>query len=501
MLYDAPMIFSWRKSDGTPDYRNMTIAYLGAWFLFRLGFCAAFELVGDEAYYWLWSKHLAWNYYSKGPGIAAVIRLGTALFGDHVFGIRFPSVLLSLLSGWGLFTLARRLFSERVGWWTVVVSSVLPLFVVGSVLMTIDPISVFFWIVAANVFWMIRENKHPAAWFGLGLLIALGALGKYTNVAQIACFLMFALWDAPSRRNILSYRFLFLLAGFSLCLIPVLGWNAQHDWITFTHLSERGAVDEGFRISLSEWFGFWSAQFLVLTPFFFIGLAASFFNRRLRAEHPSAWRYLVSLFAPLFAFYVLLGLNDSGQPNWTVPSLVGGIILMTAAWLDWTDRYAWPRWAVRFTFIVLFTLVAAFHILVLVRLPTEHDFMRRIRGGRDLGEQTAVLQEKHDAPLVIGSHYQIASLIAFYHPERPRTYVPHSDKIENQFYFWPTYGTNDIGKNALFINKSDRVQDILLEEFASVQPLEPIVTRFQGRKEYAYHVFLCSNYLGSAVAQ
>ena len=47
------------------------------------------QLVPDEAYYWLWSKHLAASYRDKGPAIGWTIALGTKLFGNTVFGIRF----------------------------------------------------------------------------------------------------------------------------------------------------------------------------------------------------------------------------------------------------------------------------------------------------------------------------------------------------------------------------------------------------------------------------
>mgnify|MGYP003353868740 CR=1 FL=1 len=38
----------------------------------------------DEAQYWWWSRNLQWGYFSKPPGIAALISLSTALFGDSV---------------------------------------------------------------------------------------------------------------------------------------------------------------------------------------------------------------------------------------------------------------------------------------------------------------------------------------------------------------------------------------------------------------------------------
>ena len=47
---------------------------------------ALLPLSADEAYYWLWSRHLAAGYYDHPPAIAFVIRAGTLLFGDTPFG-------------------------------------------------------------------------------------------------------------------------------------------------------------------------------------------------------------------------------------------------------------------------------------------------------------------------------------------------------------------------------------------------------------------------------
>src|ERR1700738_5648888 len=82
--------------------------------VFRLWYSTHLELVGDEAYYWLWSRHPDICYLDKGPVIAWFIWLGTALFGQTVFGIRFFAVLLACGTGLCLFQLARTLFTDRV---------------------------------------------------------------------------------------------------------------------------------------------------------------------------------------------------------------------------------------------------------------------------------------------------------------------------------------------------------------------------------------------------
>ncbi|MEL7348027.1 MAG: hypothetical protein AAFN17_09750, partial [Pseudomonadota bacterium] len=42
----------------------------------------------DEAQYWAYGQELAWGYYSKPPGVGAVIRVTTDLGGDTLFSMR-----------------------------------------------------------------------------------------------------------------------------------------------------------------------------------------------------------------------------------------------------------------------------------------------------------------------------------------------------------------------------------------------------------------------------
>src|SRR4051812_49039363 len=67
------------------------------------------DLSPDEAHYWDWSRHLDWSYYSKGPLVAYLIRLGCELFGGlslawtgtEALAVRLPAVVCG-----GLFLLS-----------------------------------------------------------------------------------------------------------------------------------------------------------------------------------------------------------------------------------------------------------------------------------------------------------------------------------------------------------------------------------------------------------
>ena len=85
--------FSGQRSAAKRSGLKVVLAILLVLLVCRVLLAAFTELAEDEAYYWLWSTHLAWGYYDHPPMIAYWIRGGTALFGQTAFGIRFFGLL------------------------------------------------------------------------------------------------------------------------------------------------------------------------------------------------------------------------------------------------------------------------------------------------------------------------------------------------------------------------------------------------------------------------
>src|SRR5205807_4517414 len=111
----------------------------------RLSMLTTSDLEFDEAHYWMWSERLAPAYFSKGPGIACVMRASTAIFGANEFGVRFFSPVLVAVTSLLLFYFARRLFSANAGLCAELAVNTPPIFNIAAFLMTIDPLSIFFW--------------------------------------------------------------------------------------------------------------------------------------------------------------------------------------------------------------------------------------------------------------------------------------------------------------------------------------------------------------------
>jgi len=196
------------------------------------------ELEKDEAYQWLWSKHLALSYYSKPPGIALIQFMGTSLWGDTEFGVRFCSPLFAAILSVMVLRFFAREVSARAGFWLLLIVTAAPLLGIGTILITIDPPMVLCWMWALMAGWRAAQpDGKTRDWLVVGLAMGLGFLCKYTAACQIACWaIFFALWPAARMHLRKPGPWLALLI-FSLCTLPVIIWNAQHGWITVHHVA------------------------------------------------------------------------------------------------------------------------------------------------------------------------------------------------------------------------------------------------------------------------
>ena len=117
---------------------NTGLAILGLIAL-RLVAAAFTPITFDEAYYWMWSKHLAGGYYDHPPMVAVVIRLGTLIAGDTEFGVRLVSILLALPMSWAIYQAAAILFgSRRVAASSAILLNVTLMAAVGTMIVTPD---------------------------------------------------------------------------------------------------------------------------------------------------------------------------------------------------------------------------------------------------------------------------------------------------------------------------------------------------------------------------
>src|SRR6516164_7921452 len=118
--------------------RYTSLAVLGMVAL-RLVAAVWTPLTFDEAYYWIWSKHLAGGYYDHPPMVALVIRAGTLIAGDTELGVRLVSILLALPMSYAVFRSAALLFGGlRVAATATILLNATLMVSVGTTLITPD---------------------------------------------------------------------------------------------------------------------------------------------------------------------------------------------------------------------------------------------------------------------------------------------------------------------------------------------------------------------------
>ncbi len=517
--------------------------------LLRFWMTGAAELAPDESYYYLWSQHPDVCYFSKGPGVAVAIRAGTELLGPTERGVRLLSPLLSLGTSLLMFLLARRLYSEQIAVWAAIAMNFLPILQVGSVVMTIDPLSIFFWTAAVFTFWLALERssakgeEHLAGsgsgwnlwWPTTGALIGLGFLCKWTNAMQLLSIVLLLASSSRLRRHFRQPGFWAMLLVFVVFLLPPLLWNADHHWITFAHLSKRGGLDESFRVHIGEPFAFLGAHAGVYSPLLFIAILMTLWRETPRARAHFKPRFLLAFALPLLLMYLVLSLKKAGEANWTAPAMVTAGILAAADWYERARQSAKVRRFLGIAFgfgLVLSILVLNIDLLRTAGLPYPYrrDPSTRLRGWQTITQAVETVRAEREMALgtplfLIANGRALASSVGFYltdkrleGPTHPPVYTPESQAIEDQFALWPRYdefialkpgqrppdalyteeaGINPFhGRSALYITDSedDSAPSAIAGGFEKVELVACFDIERRGWRLRQLRVFQCSNY-------
>jgi 4-amino-4-deoxy-L-arabinose transferase-like glycosyltransferase len=484
---------------------RLAIFLLFALTCYRLWFITCLELDPDEAYYWLWSKHLAASYRDKGPAIAWTIALGTKLFGNTVFGIRFFAVILSTGTSALLFLLGRKLYDDRTGLWCVVLASVIPLMGVGSILMTIDSLSVFFWALAALLFWNALQSGKTSDWFWLGLAIGAGFLAKFTNGVQLGCIGFFLLWSKEHRRLLFSRKMLALGAAFGLCILPILWWNIQTGWVHAIALHSRSGVKSSFQIRPWQLLKFVSGQFAVMSPLIMAGIFTAAIALLWKRHTDLRVRFLLSQFLPVYGLFMFFSLNSAGKENWAAPALVTGVIFTVVYWREIVTRHPAWRWGVGAAFTLALAMTLAMHdtepVMLMLNRITDRlhwspitDPLRRVQGWKDFAAHVQAAREKHDTNLLIADHYSQASMMSFYLPDQPTTYLLPAPYGASQFTLWPGYTVRS-DTRALYVtaqtDPAKAVPEELRNEFSHAELADDFWAQYHGRPMTHFYIYLC----------
>jgi 4-amino-4-deoxy-L-arabinose transferase-like glycosyltransferase len=507
-----------------------------------LAYDCPLDLAPDEAHYWDWSRpeHLDWSYYSKGPLVAYLIRGGCAVAGswsvEHTgnlaLAVRLPAILCGSLLLVSLYLLTVQVYRcEVLALAVVAVALTLPLIAVGSSLMTIDAPYTCFWGWALVLGHRAIFRGSTWAWPALGVALGLGMLAKYTMIVWIPSAGLFLLTTPAYRRLLWSRGFCCMLAVAGLCCLPILIWNAQHDWVTFRHvlgLSGLHEAEQPREESRIQWLGplqYVGGQCILLLVYWFVVWLAAMIAHRPGRESDEGVRYLWWLSAPMFVLFLAFSpKTGGGEMNWPVTAYLSGLVL-SAAWLarQFDDRRRWYRVATAINLAVACVLGLAVTVFMhhsdwlyplLSRLagpPTatnlfplrRFDPTCRLRGWRTLAadvdsRRDRLCKEEGREPVLAGSSWSLPGELGVYCAGHPQAYSlgPCMGDRHSQYDLWfNPFANGDAFKGRTFVVVNGD-EKMLRKAFASVKTSE-VKYKEKGQPISSWRLSICRDFSGS----
>ncbi|MCE9532050.1 MAG: glycosyltransferase family 39 protein [Planctomycetes bacterium] len=502
-----------------------------------LGWCSSLDLAPDEAHYWDWSRNLDWSYYSKGPLVAWIIRLGVELFGPlslaltgaETMAVRLPAVFCGGMLMLALYVLTvQTLRSERTAFFMVLFVSLCPIFNSVSMLITIDSpfVCLWTWALVAGHRAIFRGERW--AWCLTGLLVGLGILAKYTTALWLFSFGLFLLFTPAYRPLLFQSRFWLMTSiAFASCL-PILWWNATHDWVTFRHVAGQAGVPTAGRNVGIRWLGpleYIGGQFAILIGYWFVAWACAMFTFRPTRETDPSKNYLWWMSLPTFTVFLISSFKAGGQVNWPVAAYLSGSVLMTAWILQAVDsasisyrRLARVGLSMACTLCLLLTV--AMHETrnvrpllreVAVRLQADDPYsLRRVdptcrlRGWSTLGQEIDIVRQQIEReegrdPILAGPGWNMPGEIGFYCKGHPQVFCfgAFFGGRHSQYDIWRPNPVADqnlyIGRTFVVVNGSEAS---LRSFFGDVVLAKDFIYR-EGNVPIAnWTIWICRNYRG-----
>ena len=366
-----------RSRSREPSRARWVVAVMLAGTAMRLALAMSIGLGVDESYAAVMGRRLSLSYFDHPPmafwwtGIAT--RLAAS---EDSIVVRAPFIVAFMLTTWLMYRLGALLFGESAGLWAAFLLNASLFFSVaaGGWALPDGPLLLFG---AASAYCLARATieglpagagaatpgEGNAWWVGFGATAGLALLSKYHAVLLLvgaAVYLLCSRQRAAWLRRPGPYVALALATAIFL---PVVTWNAVHDWASFRFQGGRAFPVEG--AGGTPLLDSVSGQAVWILPWIWLPLWAVLAAASWKGPRDARRWLLVCLGAgPILVFTLVAALGSRGLPHWEAP----GYFLLLPLLGEGVERAGKgsPRWVTRWLWgcglgIVLVALVLAAH--------------------------------------------------------------------------------------------------------------------------------------------
>ncbi len=433
-----------------------------------------FNLFGDEAQYWLWSKDIHFGYFSKPPFLSWIIRIYTEILGSSFVSLKLLPTFVNLLIAWSIFNLlVNSGLNKKDSLAGCLIFLFIPAVSFSSFIISTDLFLLLFWTLSLNELIKISREQRLKNFILLGIFVGLGFLSKYAAVYFIICLFILILLDKSFRKVFSDNLFGFSLAFLSVFIIimPNIIWNFNNAWITFSHTSDNANL-ENIEFDLVRGLEFLFIQVLMLGPFLVFGGAFSLIKKN-RLQ-----KILLIFSLPIIIIVFVEAVIVRANANWAAPALISLFILFYMGIKNSVLKIL--------NFVFNFTFCAVFFIIIATSYP--FNFFNRINGLGDYAKEIYNLSLNQSVErIVISDRLLFSSMsyelreknIEFYMPHKKNTEITNHFKISSPL-------KSETEKNFLFIGSPSDI-NYLENKYKLIKKIAPD-QKFTKRKFDIYGV-------------
>ena len=285
-----------------------------------------FDLFGDEAQYWLWSRSLDYGYYSKPPLLAWVISVYTVFIGNSFIALKLLPSLIYFLIAWSVYKLCKNI---GLGKDESITCSLIFLFIpavsFSTFIISTDILLLLFWTLSLNELLKIKIYPELKKFVLLGIFLGLAFLSKYAAIYFLICLALYVVLDKDFRNLFVKnyYGFFISLICLFIILLPNIFWNFKNGWITLQHTSDNANFNN-LDFSFVRGIEFLIIQIIMVGPLLFVGAITNIKKLKLVRES----NFLLVFSIPIFIIVLIEAIIVRANANWAAPALVTFFIFL-----------------------------------------------------------------------------------------------------------------------------------------------------------------------------
>lgn len=433
------------------------------------------------------------------------IFLGTLLFGNTVFGVKFMAVVWWFFTNMLLYNIVKnhiefyKLDSSfyKLPFYSLIIYNLTVIGSLYSITIVPDTPLMFFWFLIVYSVQKVILNNKKIWWLVAGVSLGFALMSKYSAIIITGSLFLFLLFSKEYRKLLLTpYPYLSILIGI-LVFSPVIYWNYANEWASFKYqFSERASKAKPLQIKY--FLQLVISQFFLLTPLIFLWCFSTVYHyiKNWKTNRKLDLFFFTGI--PIIIIFALISFKSLVKMNWLLPGYISLIVMMAFTHKHNLEKLTAPTKVG--LGISLFLVFLGHFILVVPNVPLGE--ANTWSGWKDASQQIYKLQKEYGGRnncFIFGNSYKSASLVKFYLPDQQPTYAENIFGERGlQFDYWED-PAKLYGKNALYVfdNRKEYKPELEIVEkyFDEIREVKKFEYNFFGiAKTRTITCYYCVNY-------